>query len=841
LAGLGSSQDGANISLKIDHQWSEKNRYFGEWFFNPGKYNNYRLPWTGATFPTSPWGSYDGFGSNLPFDFANQIIAVGNTYTVNPSLINEFRAGFSRQYYTTHPATGGGYPPSVSDLPAVVKLLANSGIPYYPPTPAPSWYVGTPGGSLGWGTIGWTSNMTATESYTILDNVTKLIGKHTLRTGFIYRLSHVAEFQSAPTDLNFDGHGTADPTTGLGGGSGLPQFMLGDVMSTGGGNGGASSFATSAWQPYARDRYWGFYLQDDFRVTPSFTLNLGLRYDIFGAYKTRQGPLTRFCPTCPNSYTGMPGIEQFWGDPGFPKGSDIFAPNWSDLGPRINFSWSPFSNPNTVIRGGYDIFYSNAFSGINSAQQIENQDGYAFDFFWQDSNNPSQCANYNGSCVAWNLDSTGAKGPLTTPVFTTSFPAQQHNVPYVGGLGSADLRPTHDPMVQTWTLEVQHQFKGNLTLTAGYVGTHETHLVGMFKTLDYTHTADALQYRQSLYATVPISQYFSGQTATALSEIYGASSLPCYYLLRAFPAFNGIRQTSEFDGNSVYHAFDLRVEKRYSHGLNFNLAYTWSKSIVNPWAGQLVTSVIDPIHFARNGDVGGLTGAEGGIAGQGFQNPDNVKGDRALSFNDMPHVLNFSTTYELPFGAARTFLNHKGVSNLILGGWRLTGNFNAESGVPLGISGPCDALTCRPNLVGNPKAVAGGQNADHWINGAAFTPPFGSDQSFWSNPDPTDNRWWQFGTAGARLSGLRSPGFWNLDTSLGKQFHVTENKYFDFRWELFNALNHQNLGLPNTNFCLPPNADGSTDLVHQGGCAFGRITNVQTDPRAMEFALKFVW
>jgi hypothetical protein len=137
--------------------------------------------------------------------------------------------------------------------------------------------------------------------------------------------------------------------------------------------------------------------------------------------------------------------------------------------------------------------------------------------------------------------------------------------------------------------------------------------------------------------------------------------------------------------------------------------------------------------------------------------------------------------------------------------------------------------------------VAAGQNADHWINGAAFTPPFGSDQSFWSNPDPTDNRWWQFGTAGARLSGLRSPGFWNLDTSLGKQFHVTENKYFDFRWELFNALNHQNLGLPNTNFCLPPNADGSTDLVHQGGCAFGRITNVQTDPRAMEFALKFVW
>jgi len=74
-----------------------------------------------------------------------------------------------------------------------------------------------------------------------------------------------------------------------------------------------------------------------------------------------------------------------------------------------------------------------------------------------------------------------------------------------------------------------------------------------------------------------------------------------------------------------------------------------------------------------------------------------------------------------------------------------------------------------------------------------------------------------------------------------KEFHLTEQRFFQFRWEMFNALNHQNLGLPNTSFCLPPGANGETDAVRQAGCSFGRITNVQTDPRSMQFALKFFW
>jgi hypothetical protein len=842
LAGVGSSQDSANISLKVDHQWSDKNRFFGEWLFNPGTYNNYRVPWKGATFPE---GSF-GYGSSLPLNFDNEIIAFGNTYTLSPTVINEFRASYSRQYYTTHPQTAG-YPSSVTDLPAVEQTLAPIQIPEWAPSPAPTWTVTTPGGgSMGWGPVGWTSNFTATESYTILDNVTKVMGKHTLRTGFMYRLSHAAMFQSAPTYLNFTGPGVVDPNTGLGGGLGLAQFMLGDVMSTGGGNGGPSSFGDSAWDPYARYRYWGFYVQDDFRVTPNFTLNIGLRYDIFGSYKTRQfngrEPDSNFCLTCPNSYTGLPGLTVYSGDPQFPANSDTVRPNWNDFGPRFNFSWSPFADRKTVIRGGYDVFYSNGYAGMNSAQNIENQNGYALNYYWESSMDPSQCANFNGECVAWSLDSPGNKGNLTIPVFSPVLPGQQRTQDYTEAM-MANVKPAHDPWVQSWTLEVQRELPGNIALTVGYVGQHGTHLPGnMWSSYSYIHTADLIKYKNSINSSVPITNYYSGQTATALQQIWGSSSLPLSYLLNPFPAWAAVNPTMTFDGTNIYHALDVRLLKHYSHGLNLAVAYTFSKNITNAYTGQLNATVIDPIHFARSGYAGGLIGQLGGGAlGRTYQNPDDVDADRALAFNDMPHMLNITPTYELPFGSGKAFLNQKGPINFLLGNWRLTGTFNAESGVPLQISGPCNALTCRPNLVDNPRAVPGGQNANDWINAAAFTPPFGTDQSFWANPNYNADNWWQFGDAGERLPGLRSPGFWGLDTSLGKQFHVTENKYFDFRWELFNALNHQNLGMPNTGYCLPPGADGETNLVQQAGCAFGRITNVQTDPRAMEFALKFNW
>ncbi len=161
-------------------------------------------------------------------------------------------------------------------------------------------------------------------------------------------------------------------------------------------------------------------------------------------------------------------------------------------------------------------------------------------------------------------------------------------------------------------------------------------------------------------------------------------------------------------------------------------------------------------------------------------------------------------------------------------------------------------MTCRVNLIGDPNAGRSGKTRyeleQQYLNPGAFEAVFGSDPAIIAlattgtptQKDPYDE-FWRFGTAGLRLGNARSPGFSNVNASIGKDFIVSESKRFEFRANAFNALNHQNLGTPNTNWCLGPNGDGSTDAVHQFGCQFGRITTVQTDPRAWQFSLKFVF
>src|ERR1019366_1673990 len=113
----------------------------------------------------------------------------------------------------------------------------------------------------------------------------------------------------------------------------------------------------------------------------------------------------------------------------------------------------------------------------------------------------------------------------------------------------------HDPMVQMWDLEVQRELPGSLTITVGYTGTHGTHLEGdHFRRENYVPTAKIEKLQESFYSTAPITNYYSGQTAQALAQLYGTSSLPLNVLLAPYPFWGGINPTFSLDGESVYNA-----------------------------------------------------------------------------------------------------------------------------------------------------------------------------------------------------------------------------------------------------------------------------------------------
>ena len=349
-----------------------------------------------------------------------------------------------------------------------------------------------------------------------------------------------------------------------------------------------------------------------------------------------------------------------------------------------------------------------------------------------------------------------------------------------------------------------------------------------------------LQLRNHINDTVP--------TPAGLVSVYGPT-VPLSIISTPYPQYAAVGINTSPDGFNRYNSFQTRFEKRYSKGLSLTAVYTFQKNLQSPNLTSIIGNTATPTTVGRT--VGRSAYAAGcysqSVAGQaGVRDPDNRNLDVAVTPDNIPNILNIATTYELPFGKGKALLAGSRVGSAVLGGWKLTQNWNFQSGIPMTINAPCNAISCRPNLLGDPnfQRLSHRDKTRRTSGGTRrlSQPAFGSNPAILTASDPSVfDSWWQFGNMSVRNPAVHAPGFWNTDMSLTREFHLSEVKYFSFRWEVYNALNHQNLGIPNNNWCLPPNADGSVDQVHQFGCQFGKITNVQTDPRAMQFGLKFYW
>ncbi|MFB3923359.1 MAG: carboxypeptidase regulatory-like domain-containing protein [Terriglobia bacterium] len=829
IGAVGSSQTTHNISIKIDHQASDKHKLFAEWLFNPSYYQNFKYPWNGATAQTQT-----GAAGAQPYRTINQIFALGLTSTLSPTFINEARVMFSRQNQIATPN-----PDNVTQTSEVIDRVKDLNFVLIPPFQVvPNVSYGEPnlGIGVGWGPQQWQNGIQGVQAYTLIDNVTKILGKHTLKGGLMFRRDNNWNHANWGFGLGFGGGLTSDPVTG--GGSGLAQFLLGAVDP---GSGTGTYHA-----PWQTNDYWGLYVQDEYRLTPNFTLNVGVRWDLFGWFRERYDDVANFDFNSQNPEVPYPGRLGYFGTPSHPD-RNVFPAHKNSFGPRLAFSWSPFGDRKTVIRGGFGLVYSNGISvafgtqnGAISSPAYANYVGYPGD--------------YTGQRPAFRL-SDGAP-PANLPALDF---AKQTQEQFLGTTVGGFLQGKKDPYTEQWSLYVQRELGSNMALSVGYVGTYGFGLYGdEFRSYDYVPTATRLQYRNNINNEIACDP--------AIGAIYGyGATCPAYLVSRPFPQYNDVTMNTSPDGYSRYHSLQVKFDKRYSQGLQFLLAYTIQKTMSSPNTGSLIGNTATPTTFGRTvGRSSFVAGAiSGGSAngaatwgGGAAEDPDNRRRYRALAPDDIPQILNMAVVYELPFGVGKRFLNQKGVADRILGGWKLVQNWNFQSGVPLTFNAPCNNISCRPNLIGDPSAGRSGktlqEREQQWYNPAAFEAPFGSDPaviqgiSTGTNPDgsPFDYNSdinWVFGNEGLRPPSGRSPAFWNTDMSLAKDIHLSESKYFQVRWDVFNALNHQNLGLPNTSWCLPPGPNGETDAIHIVGCRFGQITNVQTDPRAMQFGLKFYW
>ncbi len=246
-------------------------------------------------------------------------------------------------------------------------------------------------------------------------------------------------------------------------------------------------------------------------------------------------------------------------------------------------------------------------------------------------------------------------------------------------------------------------------------------------------------------------------------------------------------------GSGNYHGLQASLDKRYTNGFSYGVAYTFSKSI----------------------DVGGdgFYGVEGGVP-QDAYNP--ARYDRSVSGLDLTHILSVNTLYAIPVGKGKRFSTGHGVLDYILGGWQINNLFQAHSGIAFTpvISGD-QANTGQAgwtayehlNKVGNPGLSH--KSAAEWFNTAAYAVPTAGT----------------FGDAGR--NSLRGPSFWNLDTSLFRLFPIGEGREFEFRAEAFNVLNHVDLGQPQRDI---------SDITH-----FGQISSVASTARQLQLAAKFIF
>lgn len=517
---------------------------------------------------------------------------------------------------------------------------------------------------------------------------------------------------------------------------------------------------TNSFETRLRNVDFSPYIQDDIKLSPKLTVNLGLRWDIMVPFTENNNKIVFFDPNNPGkdpAFSSIPGSLTEFGNCTGCAGFTRANIGWEHVGPRVGFAYE--LNNKTVVQAGFSVAFLN---------------GGAYEF------GSNRVADIYGAILGGTFTSN------STGSYTTSFGSWDTNsvpvvppTPFGPSLGAGQVvnafskSYSYAPYSQQWNVNLQHQLPWNVLLTAAWVGNRGIHLPSALNPINQLNPSYLSMGSKLADVFKPGETQLDGVNlpyANFTKDFGGAATVA--QALTPYPQYAGINSPIEGSGTAYYQSAQIEAEKRYSNGLSFLAGYTLSRLMDNTTYG-IESFIAPPV------------------------NKYNQKPEYAISNSDEPQTLKVSGTYELPIGPGKRFVNNHLLGN-IAGGWQVGWILDYESGTALGVTengSPFPGGSNRPN---RNTAVSLGTASYSRVRDL-FTGKASVAQMFNPAAFTKTGSQYSLGDSMRNYGELRSPGLAMESLNARKHFYIGDSLQAILAVDYFNAFNRTRFANPDTN------------------------------------------
>ncbi|HEX6496865.1 MAG TPA: TonB-dependent receptor plug domain-containing protein, partial [Acidobacteriaceae bacterium] len=831
----------ANNFTSSPHLFEHRNQFDVRVDFNPTQKDQIFVRFSYADDPQFIPGPFGGIADGGGFQQGTQTYkpsqaVAAYTHVFSPSTINVARVGFNHLHTTRFGPEGNTQGiPAQFGIQGIPQGNENGGLPAI-----------VISGLNELGSNDFLPSDEVSQTYQVTDDFTKIYGKNSFKMGMEYQSVTFNTLQPAYSRGEFDFNGNyAGVPNKSGDQTGRAQFLLTPINSlvAGGinGVGGANEIhASNISKTYDQRSYLAVYFQDDMKLTPKMTLNLGLRWDYFSPISEKNGGQANFVQSGPP--TGGPiflipasgkddrhlsstaqnpslngnGFLDLLAKDGIALGSTnkygnaLVQTQQTNFAPRFGLAYQ--ATPKLVLRAGVGLFF-NAFENQGYGPNIGENYPFVYNFDYKGPNDSTPFGAGSNPYGACGTAGTGGSAPIGTGLSCSAFTPLAVNA---SGLGLQGLQFNYQtPRTVSTNLSFQYAITNTMSANVAYVFT------------------DGSNLQQGIGNNEPFELVPANTSLTSPAPGHPNGFIP-------FPDFGEGGSYQRTIGSSIYNGLQTKLEQQFASGLNYLFTYTYSKTMSD--AGDLL----------NGGSSNGLRAPWVPGLGPRF--------DWGLADFDVRNVFHISGGYELPLGKNKRYLaNVNTFTDKAIGGWSVQWIATLQGGQPLSLSCPTSTTSgtsCNDLLVPGQSQKLGlhtrlqnGKLNLFWLNNpAAYQQPcqlgFNPDGSVSPQPgSPSGCIPLQGGGAlGGGPSTTYGPGFHRLDFSLFKAIPISDRFRMEFRSEFFNILNHPNFNAPNFG------GNGVTAIGNSANftstATFGQIGSTRDapyDPRQIQFALKLYY